>query len=589
MNLYLKRLQKRFPDVDFSQYEEGNLTGEKYRQLMSYIISDNTQKVSTRVAQISKNNFDEQIKRSKGHFKALTPDVSEVLPKRSVIVRKASERGKGITDNLRDTLTKNLREVIQNPDYLRQRGKNAGTLKKDVVKEFEKTIRSTFEGYSKKNPAYGVPSNIHNIAVTEVKSTVNYMKHEYTRVLVEQNPNIEVVKVWLHNPSGISIKHPREGHLSLNGTTVSMESSFVLRGEGGKKYYPLHPHDEKLPPEEIIGCSCEVQYRIRKLPPLNNSVQKAWKLKTGVWHDYDASGKVIEVPAPSDKQSNKQQYNKEVLANYNEANNLTEKLFKVDESSSNKIQDKIREAFKKVANLEGSNKEVFDISLNVSKNVGVLGNIKDISSETKRSTYEKDAVVVKTKIVTDKMEVNYTVGKNEWNGSDEFHIDYLSIKNKENGTGTMYALHLIDKAEKSGCSNITFDAGGNAEDYRFMGSGGAMNGYYTWFALGASGECEVKKILRQYYKNPDPDKEKKWGKLIDKIETHSQNDDGDPRIDVKDIRKLAKNHKEALDFWKNNGCEFESTVDFKDKDNMKIFREYVAEKYKTMKEKINNG
>lgn len=269
----LDRLKQKYPHI----LGEGKVKGGIYRALMTKIIAHNTEQVSKKVAKISKDTYTKQVDKMSGKFKRLAvPDISDVLPKRSVFMRKAADKGNLITDALRDKLTKDLREIIAKPEYTRRRGALTGTLKASAIKDFEESIKQTFQNYTKRDPKIGVPKNVHTIAVTEIRSVTNQIRNEYTTQLVKNNPEIEARKVWKHN--GRLVKEPRQSHRDLDGVEIGSGELFeVLDEQSGRTYMAEHPHAEGLPPSSVIGCQCECQYFVR-VKEKNNEVQKALEI-----------------------------------------------------------------------------------------------------------------------------------------------------------------------------------------------------------------------------------------------------------------------------------------------------------------------
>lgn len=261
----LDRLKAKYPHI----LREGNVRGGVYRTLMQSIIAHNTDQVSKKVAKISKDTYTKQVDKMSGKFKRLAvPDISDVLPKRSVFMRKAADKGNLITDNLRDKLTKDLREIIAKPEYTRRRGALTGTLKASAIKDFEESIKQTFQNYTKRDPKIGIPKNVHTIAVTEVRSAVNQIRHEFTMEMVKKNPDVEVRKMWKHN--GRLVKEGRQAHLDLDGTEIGASEKFVVYDEqDNREYLAAHPHAENLPPGSVIGCQCECQYFVRVKEKVN--------------------------------------------------------------------------------------------------------------------------------------------------------------------------------------------------------------------------------------------------------------------------------------------------------------------------------
>ena len=126
------------------------------------------------------------------------PDVSEVLPKRSIFIRKGAESGEKISDTIRDALTKTLRQSLNQftpitgeATYIRRRGVKAGTINDKLINNFEKDIRNVFNGYVKKNKFLRMPPNIHAIAVTEYRGSIADIRSNYTDQLLQKNKNLE--------------------------------------------------------------------------------------------------------------------------------------------------------------------------------------------------------------------------------------------------------------------------------------------------------------------------------------------------------------------------------------------------------------
>ena len=247
--IHLKRLEEK--------YGTDKITGPKYQHLMTQIIASNSENISRAVLRLQDDKFRTS---SPVKSRALSlPDITDVLPKRSVFTRKAADRGKMMTDNLRDQLTKNLRDVLNRPDYIRRRGSLTGTLKDSVIKDFEKSIKTTFENYTK---GY-IPANVKTIAVTEVRSTVNNIKDEYMSELRKKNDDLIMTKVWKHN--GKLVKQARMHHREMNGVEIDYEKEFVMfNKKSGQVVKCMYPHQAGLPPEEVIGCQCEVVYKFEK-------------------------------------------------------------------------------------------------------------------------------------------------------------------------------------------------------------------------------------------------------------------------------------------------------------------------------------
>ena len=240
-------------------------TGGRYRELMQRIIANNTESVSRAIGRKLKSSFTEAGKAFGKRDKRLFPDVEDVLPKRSVFTRKAAIDGTKITDTLKGRLDKNLRDVMKKYQaagrlYVR-RGPTATAINPDVIKEFESNIRNTFETYTKKDKRYNMPPNVHTIAVTEVRSSVNEIKGLYTREFMNRNPDLVVEKVWRHNKR--LSREPRESHRRANGQRVPFDQAFRIV-DNNQVFMMQHPHDPAAPPEQVIGCNCDWFTQVRR-------------------------------------------------------------------------------------------------------------------------------------------------------------------------------------------------------------------------------------------------------------------------------------------------------------------------------------
>ena len=236
-------------------------TGDRLSGLMNRIIAVNQEKAFTAIGRLRSSQFEKQ--NVKQAFRL--PDLSEVLPKRSVFARKAAIRGRLITDNLRDSLTRDLRATLAESEWTGARGK----MNPKLIDAFRERITQSFEGYTKRDPRYGMPSNIRNIAVTEIGATINDVKKTYHDRIMQSNPDIKAYKTWQHSGDRKRIKVPRRGHLRMNGVRVEASTSFQVPLYDAKGRYVRtdsmdRPHDERAPLEQVLGCLCTVNYSYRK-------------------------------------------------------------------------------------------------------------------------------------------------------------------------------------------------------------------------------------------------------------------------------------------------------------------------------------
>lgn len=263
---HVSRLAERYP---------GPMEGGNYRGLMSDIIASNHESIERAVARVKRDEVGREaakIKRSTTKQIAL-PDLAEVLPARSVFIRKGAEQGQIISDTLRDRLTKDLRASVA--EYLGtgatsmqyKKGDRRGEIKPELVDRMRERITATFEGYRKAGPE-GVPPNVQAIAVTEARSAVNDIKHTWARRLEEANPGkVRVMKTWRQHP-GLS-HEPRTGHGTVNGRRIPIDTPFAVprvvwvKGQGLRVIETtlmMHPHDPSAPADQVISCSCECDY-----------------------------------------------------------------------------------------------------------------------------------------------------------------------------------------------------------------------------------------------------------------------------------------------------------------------------------------
>ena len=255
--IYLDRLKKKYP--------KGTVTGKKYNNLVQEILKENSEKLNNRLYKITDDNYSKQNNNiTKKEKRFALPDLEEVLPRKTISVRKSAEKGDLITDDLRDKLSQRLKETLKKKGLERKRGELTGTLKMEVLDDFEKSIKKTFVNYTKKDPKFGVPGNIRNIATTELRSAVAEIKSAYNKKILEKNPDTRMTKTWIHNKGLLKNKNnARTSHVKLNGVTISYNELFKINDEDGIFETP-HPHHESLPVGQVIGCQCEIQYRVSK-------------------------------------------------------------------------------------------------------------------------------------------------------------------------------------------------------------------------------------------------------------------------------------------------------------------------------------
>lgn len=248
---------------------------KSYGELCSLIIADNHKKIATKVSRMNNDVFEAERARVKNKEKIInTPPLEDLLPKHTEAI-KSKDRGKLMSDRLKAKITEDLRNIIKDPKYQRTRGKLTGTLKEQAIADFQAKIKHTFENYTKIDPKYGVPSNIRNIATTEVRTVVNTTKDLYMDQLLRRNSDVHITKTFKHN--GRMSKVSRPHHAELDGVTIPKAHLFLMYNKlTGKTLSFMYPHDKSLPPEETIGCNCEVIYRVEK-----KTAEQRWMYRDG--------------------------------------------------------------------------------------------------------------------------------------------------------------------------------------------------------------------------------------------------------------------------------------------------------------------
>jgi hypothetical protein len=260
-SIFFKRLKDK--------YGSENISGGKYQEVIKDILAHNNKKSARAIGRLSNQNYKDSLKKI-GKKKATTvklPDLTEVLPKQSVFLIKGQQNSKLITGTLRDRLQKDLRATLQEFDGTGkkrievQRGRTTGKINPELIKSFQDRITKTFEGYTKRDGKTGVPPNISAIAVTEIRSVIDSTREQYNRKLVEKNPQIEMVKTWIHNRS--LSKVPRKGHLQMHNKTIPLDGFFQVPRKDQGYDFMSRPHDPDAPADQNIHCNCEAIYKAK--------------------------------------------------------------------------------------------------------------------------------------------------------------------------------------------------------------------------------------------------------------------------------------------------------------------------------------
>ncbi|TGK36229.1 hypothetical protein [Leptospira andrefontaineae] len=247
-----------------SQYK-GKWDGKNYSDLIKRIVVENQEKISSSILQADKDRLHKNLKSilPKGDKEKDfgPPEISYAL-KRSSSLIKGADKAKLLSQTRRDEIRKVIKRVLDaEPTQTK-----TGAIRKDISKKVETALKGYFEGYTKNSPPYGIPSNLHTIAVTETRTLLNGVRREYLKMTQKELPDFSIMKSWVHN--GSLSKNARDNHQSMTTKSeIPMDKKFKLKGADGKTYMVEGPHDPSLPAGEIIGCNCEERYRIVKKPP----------------------------------------------------------------------------------------------------------------------------------------------------------------------------------------------------------------------------------------------------------------------------------------------------------------------------------
>jgi len=230
--LTLKKLAKKY-GVD--------IKGATYAQVVQEIVQDNVARASKKMGDLSNRRMKKAFADSIENGIVDLP--AYAIP--NVTVRKGADDGKMITDTLRDTLTRGLRQaILENPNDTEK-----------AIAQMQQSVKDTFNTYT--------TSHAKMIAVTEVRSSVDLSKAEYVKELIARNPNrLRVTKKWIHHDHLVKI--PRPTHKAIDGEKVLFDQPFSIG--------LMYPHDPSAPASEVIGCQCGYQVEVEEM-----AINEAWK------------------------------------------------------------------------------------------------------------------------------------------------------------------------------------------------------------------------------------------------------------------------------------------------------------------------
>ncbi len=245
----IKSKLKKF--INKFSWEDGNI-----KTLVGKIYGGNSEKVQ----ESSLKDFEKKTKASTGKVKEkkiIMPELNVFAPDVTKEVKLRKIQGEKLSEDFRDSLLLDLRESMNEAGVTQKRGRFSGQQKKDLTTVYEKKITKRFEGYVKKNPKYKMPTNIHNIAVTEVRNAVSKAQEQYYKKFQKDNKIKKAFKTWIQHKN--LSKVPRVSHALVHGKKIATDALFSINSEEGL-FDVFGPHDNKLPLGEKIGCHCELVY-----------------------------------------------------------------------------------------------------------------------------------------------------------------------------------------------------------------------------------------------------------------------------------------------------------------------------------------
>jgi hypothetical protein len=266
--------------VDFDYLRKKYKTDEKlqqmlqdkeYRGIMERVFDVNIHEIQQQVGERSRIKWQQILEKpSLPPVKYEVPSLRSVIPTREQVYQVAFQKSKTVTENMRGALTVKLRNTIREFEakkrvktYVKQR------IHPDLEENMEEKLRDFFRNYTHKDPRVGMPSNVHAIAVTELRGAINNAKRAVADQIKSMNPQLAMKKRWIHNPQlSMEPENIRIGHARMNGKTILFEKQFLVpiyRWVGSKaikvgETYMDGPHDPNAPAEQNCSCHCDCEY-----------------------------------------------------------------------------------------------------------------------------------------------------------------------------------------------------------------------------------------------------------------------------------------------------------------------------------------
>ena len=242
--------------------------GKKYSTLMGKIITENQEKIVSAVGHLDKKKIEKALKNAlpvRAKEKIVKMPLPMDVMRRSNVIRKAADNGQLMSKTRRLEMNDLIKRVLKN-NQIETLG---GTVSKNIHLKVKKELNQYFVNYTKNSPPYGVPKNLHAIAVTETKGAINNMRHVYMQESskVSAKEGYAIYKKWRHNASLSISKKPRKNHIDMGKEkAISINEPFLLKRLDGKPTISINnPHDSMLPASEVVSCNCDVYYFFKRL------------------------------------------------------------------------------------------------------------------------------------------------------------------------------------------------------------------------------------------------------------------------------------------------------------------------------------
>lgn len=245
----------------FNTLKKYGFNGKNFGDVLQRLVAENKLSTAKKMSNEQKTAWENATK--KLGFKpkeVVIPKTSQIIPAENMFLREAAKRGKLMADNMRQTVSNDLRRTIQEfinneklPAFIRPTGTKAGTINPKLIESFAQRMKKTFENYVKRDPKIGAPANIRSLAITATRETVSSIKAQYARTVADENRgSMKVFKMWVHNPF-LSV-NPRKTHMRMNAKAVPLDGMFKVKNEDGGTDLMDRPHDPNAPAGQVIGC-----------------------------------------------------------------------------------------------------------------------------------------------------------------------------------------------------------------------------------------------------------------------------------------------------------------------------------------------